>query len=155
MLKSSPTPILIKTLDLRSNNAVQGLLGSDQILPVPPIVNDIAEAMSWLLEVDFLQCLYGPVAKNLFLVCDWLSPDHINPYDAHLHISLVVANIILYRSFRQEIIGDAMDLIKLHVSERWGERITFAGFRNIIVEIVYIIYNNYCVYIYRNNNFNF
>jgi hypothetical protein len=95
MLKSSPTPILIKTLELRHNNAVQGLLGSDRILPVPPIVNDIAEAMSWLLEVDFLQCVYRPVAKNLFLVCDWLSPDHINPYDAHLHISLVVANSIL------------------------------------------------------------
>jgi hypothetical protein len=95
--------------------------------------------MSWLLEVNFLQCVYRPVAKNLFLVCDWLSPDHINPYDAHLHILLVVANSILYRSFHQEIIGVAMDLIKLHVLEHWGDRITLAGFQNIIIEIVYII----------------
>jgi len=155
MLKSFPTPILIKTSDLGNNNAVQGLLGSDQILPVPPIVNDIAEAMSWLLEVDFLQCVYRPVAKNLFLVCDWLSPGHISPYDAHFRISLVVTNSILNQSFRPEIIADAMDLVELYLSECWGDRITFAGLRNILIEIVGIIYNNYCMYIYCNNNFNF
>jgi hypothetical protein len=58
MFKSSPTPILIKTSNLGNNNAVQGLLGSDQILPVPPIVNDMAEALPWLLEVNALQCFY-------------------------------------------------------------------------------------------------
>jgi hypothetical protein len=50
MLKTSSTPITIKTSDLCGYLALQGFLSSKQVLPVPPMVNDIAEALPWLLE---------------------------------------------------------------------------------------------------------
>jgi len=146
ILKGSSTPVVFKTSDL-SNDAVQALLHSDQVFPVPPMVNDIAEALPWMLVVDNfpLQFSYQEVLFQLLHVCDWNSPLHISPYDAHFKISLVVAERILWKVFHPVIISEAMDLIRLHLIERWGARITFAGFQNILTEICGIIFNNYCV----------
>ncbi len=148
MLESLSTPVAIKTSDLHSNIAVQGLLSSDRVLPVPPIVNDIAGALPWLLEMKPLEIVYRSVAVNLLLVCDWQSPSHISPYDAHFRNSLVVANINLRQKFEHQIYGEAMDLVWFHLLQCWGE--TFAGFRNILSDIVGIIFNNYSVYMLCN-----
>ena len=140
-------PVVIKTSDLRSNDALQVLLSSDQVLPVPSIANDIAEALPWMLEVDNfpLSFAYKAVLCHLYRVCDWQSEHHISPYDAHFKISLIVADRILWKAFRPVIFSEAMDLIQLYLMERWGERIMFAGFKNILSDVCGVIFHNYCV----------
>ena len=139
MLKGLSTPIVIKTSDLHSNEPVQVLLSSDQVFPVPSIVNDIAEVLSWMLDVNNfpLQFAYLAVLFHLLHVCDWQSPLHTSPYDAHFKISLVVAERILWKAFHPVIISEVMDLICLHLIENWGARITFAGFQNILMDILW------------------
>lgn len=116
MLETSSTPIMIKTSDLCSSLALQGFLSSNQVLPVPPMVNDIAEALPWLLEA--FPILYRAVAINLFMVCNWQSLHHISPYDAHFRLSMVAINKLLMKSFHGEIFHDASALIQLHLRER-------------------------------------
>jgi len=113
------------------------------------MVNDIIEALPWLLEA--FPILYQAVAINLFMVCDWQSPHHMSPYNAHFRLSMVAINKLLMKSFHHEIFHDASALIQFHLRECWGDRITFAGFRNILLVNISIIYNNYSVYLIRYN----
>jgi hypothetical protein len=147
MLKCSSVPVVIKTSDLHDTAAVQALLSSEQVLPVPSMVNDIAEALPWMLEAENfpLPFAYKAVLLQLYNLCDWRSELHISPYDAHLSIALVVADRILSKAYRPEIHREAMDLIYLYLTEHWGNRILFAGFKQILTDICTCIFNNYCV----------
>jgi hypothetical protein len=66
-----------------------------------------------------LSFAYRLVAVDLLLACDWQSPAHIYPYDAHFKILLVAANQILWKSSHPDVI-DAMALVRRHLIECWG-----------------------------------
>jgi hypothetical protein len=140
-------PYALKLSDLHSNATVQALLGSDRVLPVPSIVDDIVDSLSWLLEAEVfpLSPFYRLVVTQLLLVCDWQSPVHIHPYDAHYKIILCVARNFLRRYFARCIFHEAVELVTSHLREFWGARITFGGFKNVLSEVVEMIFNNYRV----------
>ncbi len=119
VLKTSSMPVVIKTSDLRNNGAVQALIGSDRVFPVPSVVEDIAEALPWMWETDRypLSLAYRSVLVNLLLVCDWQSPLHIDPYSAHFRITMVVVNNILCNAFHHHIIDEAKGLVRLHLTD--------------------------------------
>jgi hypothetical protein len=147
MVYSHSLPYAIKLSDLHNNATVQALLGSDHVLPVPCIVDDIADSLSWLLEVEVfpLSLFYRLVVTQLLLVCDWQSPFHIHPYDAHYKIILFVARNFLQKYFAPCIFHEAVDLVTIHLRESWGARITFGGFQNILMEVLEMIFNTYLV----------
>jgi len=57
-------PSAIKISGLCSNYVLQGLLSSNQVLLVPPIVSDITEALPWILELDPLPSVNQSVATE-------------------------------------------------------------------------------------------
>jgi hypothetical protein len=101
MMYSHSLPYAIKLSDLHNNAVVQALLGSERVLPVPCIVDDIAESLRWLLEVEVfpLSPFYMLVVTQLLLVCDWQSPFYVHPYDAHYKIMLIVVKNFLWKYF--------------------------------------------------------
>jgi len=88
MMYSHSLPYAIKLSDLQNDAVVQALLGSDRVLPVPRVVDDIAESLRWLLEDETfpLSPFYKVVVTQLLLVCDWQFIFHVDPYDAHYTI---------------------------------------------------------------------
>jgi hypothetical protein len=142
---SHSLPYAIKLSDLQNNAVVQALLGSERVLPVPRIVDDIAESLRWLLEDEVfpLSPFYRLVVTQLLLVCDWQSPFHVHPYDAHYKIILIVAMNFLRKYFARSIFREAVNLVTLHLRESWGARITFGGFKNVLMEVLEMIFNNY------------
>jgi hypothetical protein len=145
MMYSHSLPYAIKLSDLQNNAIVQALLGSERVLPVPRIVDDIAESLRWLLEDEVfpLSPFYKVVVTQLLLVCDWQSPFHVHPYDAHYKIIWIVAKHFLRKYFACSIFREAINLVTLHLRESWGARITFGGFKNVLMEVLEMIFNNY------------
>jgi len=122
MMYSHSLPYAIKLSNLQNNAVVQALLGSEHILPVPRIVDDSAESLRWLLEDEVfpLSPFYKVVVTQLLLVCDWQSPFHVHPYDAHYKIILIVVKNFLRKYFARSIFREAVDLVTLHLRESWG-----------------------------------
>jgi len=145
MMYSHSLPYAIKLSDLQNDAVVQALLGLDRVLPVPRIVDDIAESLRWLLEDETfpLSPFYKVVVTQLLLVCDWQSIFHVDPYDAHYTIISIVAQRFLEKYFDRSIYREAINLVTLHLRESWGARITFGGFKNVLMEVLEMIYNNY------------
>jgi hypothetical protein len=83
-------PNVVRRMDL-GNEAAQVLLSSNCAIEVPPIVNDIAATLPWLLRsapFPLLSC-YMPIVVNLQFVADCQGDYHIHPFEAHLKISIV------------------------------------------------------------------
>jgi hypothetical protein len=146
MMYSHSLPYAIKLSDVQNNAVVQASLGSDRVLPVPRIVDDIAESLRWLLEDEVfpLSPFYKVVVTQLLLVCDWRSPFHVHPYDAHYKIISIVVKRFLQKYFDRSIFHEAINSVTLHLRESWGARITFGGFKNVLMEVLEMIFNNYC-----------
>jgi hypothetical protein len=144
MIKTSPTPSAIKASVL-GNDIAQALLSCGRALQVPPMANDIAAVLPWLLEraPSPLKLAYHSVAVNLYLVCDFHSIHHVPPNRAHLRISLVVTNVILYGCFHQQIYDVAKAFVTNYLSNRWGDRLTFAGMKFILLELYSLIFRRY------------
>ena len=119
MMYSHSLPYAIKLSDLQNNAVVQALLGSERVLPVPRIVDDIAESLRWLLEDEVfpLSPFYRLVVTQLLLVCDWQSPFHVHPYDAHYKIIWVVTKHFLQKYFDRSIFREGINLVTLHLRE--------------------------------------
>jgi hypothetical protein len=145
MMYSHSLPYAIKLSNLQNNAVVQALLGSERVLPVPHIVDDIAESLRWLLEDEVfpLSSFYKVMVTQLLLVCDWKSPFHVHPYDAHYKIISIVAKRFLQKYFDHSIFHEVIYLVTLHLRESWGARITFGGFKNVLMEVLEMIFNNY------------
>jgi len=84
------------------NEVTEILIHSNRALPVPPLVNDIASALSWL----------------------------------------VVASI-LFDCYPREIYAAAYEAVRAFITMRWGDRIQFAGFQNILSEGYMFVKSNY------------
>ncbi len=136
LLKSSAVgvmPVLICRADI-GNELTQVLLASHHVVPVPPLVNDIAEALQWLLSeapIPLGYC-YRDVLINLGFVCDVSLPHHIHPKDAHLQIAHVAMNNLLHNFSPPTIYEDAINLLVNFYQQRWNNRLQFVGFRQIV-----------------------
>ncbi len=68
-------PVLICHVDI-GNKLTQAPLASNHAVPVPPLVNDIAESLQWLLSeasIPLGYC-YRDMLLNLGIVCDTSLP---------------------------------------------------------------------------------
>lgn len=85
LLRSSPIPTVIKHSDL-GYNVCQDLHSSSHAIGAPPLINDLAESLPWLLwEVPFLLATsYVTITINLQHVCECKNNGHIHPSEAHL-----------------------------------------------------------------------
>lgn len=147
---SSSFPYVIKVSDVGNRNVVQALLNSDRVLPVPHVVNDIAESLSSLFlrpEMLPLAPFYGLVTTQLLFVCDFESPFHISPNDAHRKIILLLAKRFLKKYYADNIFNEAMTYITRYVDETWGTRINFAGFENVLLQVIQRITIDYRIYL--------
>jgi hypothetical protein len=73
------------------------LLLSRHAVSLPAMVNDIADALYWLKEIDSpvpLRCTYNNVARNRLCVC--INDDeHIHPYEAHSQLAIFATLILI------------------------------------------------------------
>jgi hypothetical protein len=134
ILRSSPIPTVIKRSDV-GNNLCQDLLASSHALAVPPLVNDIAESLPWLLwEAPFpLTTCYTLIAINLLNVCEFNNNGHIPPREAHFQLTMFAMGNIMH-AFSSAHHGNAMIMLRYYIGERWGQRISFVNFRCLLLE---------------------
>lgn len=102
---------------------------------MPPLVNDIAEALTWLLvEAQFpLRVCYRGVSMALLLVCDCRDSAHIHPLDAHEKIEMIAMSNVM-DAFSPRFYRNAHDVLKSYIRSRWGEEISFVGFKHLLLE---------------------
>ncbi len=126
-------PIFLKRNDL-GNEICEVLLSSSQVLAVPPILDDIATSLTWLLlEAPYpLSTSYADVAINLQYACD-CQDDFIHPLEAHFKIA-VFALSNLMRAFSPEKEVIAMAILRPYLSNRWGRRISLVGFQTVLCD---------------------
>jgi hypothetical protein len=132
LLLTSPIPTVLKRSDLR-NELCQALLSSNHAVAVPPLVNDIADSLGWLLwEAPFpLAVLYATIAINLHYVCECNNNGHIHPFEAHFELTMVtMGNIML--AFLPSQYDNAVNMLRFYLGECWGHRISFAGFKDLL-----------------------
>ncbi len=139
LLTNSSIQTLIKDL-MSGMRYARVLLSSHCALPVPPLVNDITETFSWLLtEAPFpFATAYAPLVRCLRCVCR----HQIHPAEAYFKIALIaMSNILLV--FAPILYNDAMEEIRSCLNNQWGERISFVGFRNILLDSYDFLNNNF------------
>lgn len=145
VIRSTPAPQVMKRSEL-GNEVTEILIHSNRALPVPPLVNDIASALSWLVDTaptPLLLCCYRLIARNLLFVCDVNCNHHIHPVVAHQIIALLCMASILFDCYPREIYAAAYEAVRAFITMRWGDRIQFAGFRNILSEGYMFVKSNY------------
>jgi hypothetical protein len=145
VILSTPTPHVIKQSDL-GNEVADLLLLSYCALPVPPMVNDIASALSWLVDTGptpLFLCHYKTIAHNLLYICEGNSYHYIHPVDAHWTITLICMKSLLYDCYPWDIIETAYEAVREYITTRWGDRIQYAGFSNILSDSYMFMKRNY------------
>lgn len=139
LLTRSSIPTLIKRSDV-GNEVCQVLLSSHSALPVPPLVNDIAESLSWLLTEGpnpFVHC-HAIIAKCLLRVCR----HQIHPAQAHFKITLAAMSFLM-KFFAPIVHDDAIEALRSYLQDRWGESISFVGFRYLLFDSYRFLCNNF------------
>ncbi len=134
MLRNGATPIPIKRQHLGNDNCA-ALVASGHAVSVPPIINNIADFLYRLQELDssiHLRCIYNIVAKNLMRVCIE-DEDHIHPFQAHLRLAITSGSILINNHFRQTII-QSLPSVRGYLESQWGERISLIPFKDIIID---------------------
>jgi hypothetical protein len=145
VILSTPSPHVIKRSDL-GNEVADLLLLSYRTFPVPPMVNDIASALSWLVDTGptpLFLCCYKAIARNLLYICEGNSYHYIHPVDAHQTIALICMNSLLYDCYPRDIIETAYEAVREYITTRWGDRIQYAGFSNLLSDSYMFIKRNY------------
>jgi hypothetical protein len=134
MLKNGVTPVPINRHYLGNDNCMALLLSGHAVV-VPPMVNDIADALYWLQEMDSpvpLRCTYNVVARNLIRVC--INDDeHIHPFEAHSRLAILATFILLQTYFAQD---DCTSLASAtaYLEARWGNRLSLNHFKSILID---------------------
>jgi hypothetical protein len=134
LIKSSPLPVFIRRSHF-GNEVFSLLLAANCTLSVPPLVNDIVESLTWLLvEAPFpLRVCYRGISLTLLLVCDHRDSAHIHPLDAHEKIAMIAMSNVM-DAFSPRFYPNAHDVLKSYIRSRWGEGISFVGFKNLLLE---------------------
>lgn len=131
MLKNGDTPIAINRRYLGNDNCM-ALLLSGHSVAVPPMVNDIADALYWLqniLSPPLLRCTHNAIAKNLLRVCI-VDEDHIHPFDAHFKLAMIAVHV-LFNTHWNEV---EISTIRIYVELRWGREISTVKFKDVLLQ---------------------
>jgi len=134
VIKSTPLPVFVRRSHF-CNEVFSLLIALNHALSVPPLVNDIAEALTWLLvEAPFpLRVCYRGVSMALLLVCDCRDRAHIHPLDAHEKIAMIAMSNVM-DAFSPRFYLNAHDVVKSYIRSRWGEGISFVGFKHLLLK---------------------
>ena len=139
ILRSHPLPVLIKRHDLGADNVFRLVVSSLQAIIVPPILNNIAEFLERLLAEEeappffpFQRC-YGAIIRVL---CSASLPNNqVHLLDAHERIALSGLCALTRKMPGTEAwYHRALIAVKSHIHNRWGTRIRFAAFHDIIYD---------------------
>jgi len=127
------------------NAVFQLLISSNHAFQVPPIMNDIAAVLPWLLESAPIQLsyCYQTVALNLHFVYGSHGEYHIHPIDAHLSITRVCFNNLLHNFYPITVWWNVEDAVLEYLPIRRGRKIHFAGFQHILLDGYYFIHRCY------------
>jgi hypothetical protein len=94
MLLHATTPIPIKR-QILGNDFCSSMITLGCDVPLPPLVDDIADTMCWLHNINspmHLRCIYNVVAKNLLRVCI-MDEENIHPFDAHHQLAVITTYV--------------------------------------------------------------
>jgi hypothetical protein len=134
MLKNGLPPVPINRRYLGNDNCM-ALLLSGHAVALPPMVNDIADALYWLQEIDSpvpLRCTYDIVAKNLLRVC--INDDeHIHPYEAHSWLA-IFATFILLRTYFSLDDSTSLASARAYLEACWGNRLSVNPFKIVLLD---------------------
>jgi hypothetical protein len=133
LLKSHPIPFIIKHIELE-NSICEALVSSNHAVPVPPLINDVADALRWILAEAPLpiRCSYPVVAISLYHVCV-ITNMHIHPFQVHFELTMIAMSCVLRLILASQYDG-AMLLVKSFSSNLWGQRISLVPFKEILLE---------------------
>jgi hypothetical protein len=114
-----PTWVLVRSLTIpTANNLCQDLFSCSHAIAVPPLVNDIAESLTWLLrEVQCsLAISYDTIAINLQYVCECNNNGHTQPFESHFKLKMLpMGNIML--AFLPALHENAMMMLRFYHGE--------------------------------------
>lgn len=135
LIKAKPFPAVIKRLYL-GNQLTQVLLASDRAVAIPPVVDDIADSLTWLLRdaPSPLKSCYVCVLANLrWVCCDRNDKRHIPPHEAHARIAVIAMSRVV-RETIPSMYFEALNYVRNFMVHTWGDRISFAGFQAILMD---------------------
>jgi hypothetical protein len=135
LVKSRPLPIAIRRSDL-GNDVCSVLLSSQRAVIVPPGVNNVADSLGWLLaDAPFqVASCYRIVVQQLYFSC---LPDNpfLHPFNTHLKIVLMaMMSFISIAESGQDTYYMVMESLKKEIVHRWGHRLAFSQFNEVILE---------------------
>jgi hypothetical protein len=131
MIKNGDRPVAINRRFLGNENCM-ALLLSGHAVAVPPMVNDIADALYWLqdfLSPPVLRCTQNVIAKNLLRVCI-VDEEHIHPFDAHFKLAIFAVHVLFYTHWNELEIS----AIRIYVEQRWGQEISSVEFKSVLLQ---------------------
>jgi hypothetical protein len=111
------------------------LLLSRHAVSLPPMVNDIADVLYWLQEIDSpvpLRCTYNVMERNLLRVC--INDDeHIHRYEAHSQLA-IFATLILFRTYFGQDDITSLALARAYLEAHWGKQMSLNPFKNVLLD---------------------
>jgi hypothetical protein len=131
MLKNGDMPIPIKQRYL-GNNSCNSLVLSGHAVALPPIVDDVADALYWLQGVfspPLLRCTHNVITKNLLRVCI-VDEEHIHPLEAHFILATIAVHVLFNTHWNELPVSAIRDYVDL----RWGREISSAKFKSVLLQ---------------------
>jgi hypothetical protein len=99
------------------------------------MVNDIADVLYWLQEIDFpvpLQCTYNVVVRNLLRIC--INDDeHIHPFKAHFQLA-IFAMLILFQTYFGQYDITSLASARAYLEAHWGNQMFLNPFKNVLLD---------------------
>ena len=141
LIKGDPMLVAIKRVYL-GNEISESLISSRRAVVVPPMVDDIAEALTWILwdAPQPIGCSYALIIINLYDICTFGSTSmHIR--EAHFRLTLMAMSCVLYSYFSHTQHAKAMILLTNHLNHQWGQRIHLVGFKNLLLDSYTLLIN--------------
>jgi hypothetical protein len=153
ILVNAGCPIPVKHSILGHEVSV-ALVNSGRAFEVPPIVDDIAETICWLLEPASqlpIRCIFNSMASSLLRVCDRRT-HHIHPLEAHFKLAAIAGCIIGRTYFGADVMDPEFvyDRVSQYLGVIWGEReIVYVHFKRVIQDLYVNMSNLFrCKYFY-------
>ena len=131
MLMNGDTPIPIKRRHLGNENC-NALVLSGHAVTLPPIVDDIADALYWLQGIfspPLLRCTHNLISKNLLRVCI-VDEEHIHPLEAHFILATIAVHVLFNTHWNELPVSAIRDYVDL----RWGREISSAKFKSVLLQ---------------------